>query len=75
MTGLDLEIEHGNELLYDRRTRPLSTQVGPGEARLWLLAAEAEISKTYCKEFFMSETYQNISKKKPWVRNGFPVYE
>ena len=41
VTGLDLAIEHGNELLYDRRTSPLSTQVGPGEARLWLLVAEA----------------------------------
>ena len=56
VTGLDLEIEHGNELLYDRRTSPLSTHVRPGEgeARLWLLAAEAESNKTYCKEFFMS---------------------
>ena len=28
VTWLDLEIEHGNELLYNRRTSPLSTQVG-----------------------------------------------
>ena len=39
VTGLDLEIKHGNELLYDRRTSPLSIHVRPWEARLWLLPA------------------------------------
>ena len=37
VTGLDLEIKHGNYSVIDAQA-PLSTHVRPGEARLWLLA-------------------------------------
>ena len=46
VTGLGLKIGRRNYSMNDAQA-PIFTHVRPGEARLWLLPASAESSKTY----------------------------